>query len=93
MCASTLKTVTDLIEVGVGLRLSHSVEVLHVDQLEVVGEAGVGHLELGQLLDVGQVPQLLVAPVVQFTQAGRTWGGKHEHSARLTKKLPSLERM
>ena len=75
MCASTLKTVTDLIEVGVGLRLSHSVEVLHVDQLEVVGEAGVGHLELGQLLDVGQVPQLLVAPVVQFTQAGRTWGG------------------
>ena len=47
VCMRACILVTDLIKVGVGLRLSHSIEVLHVDQLEVVGEARVGHLELG----------------------------------------------
>ena len=60
---------TDLIEVWIWLGLSYSVEVLHVDELEVVGQARVGHLKLGQLLHMGQVPQMFVAPVVQVTQA------------------------
>lgn len=67
----------DLVEVGVGLRLAHAVEVLHVDQLEVEGQARVGGAKLGQQLDVREVPQALVAPVVQVTEAGgQTQAGK-----------------
>lgn len=62
-----LCTTTDLVEVRVGLGFSHPIEVLHVNKLEVEGEAGVWHLELRQLLDMRQVPQLFVAPVVQVT--------------------------
>ena len=62
-------TTTDLVEVRVGLGFSHPIEILHVNQLEVKGQARVGHLELRQLLHVRQVPQLFVAPVVQVTQA------------------------
>lgn len=62
-------TATDLVEVRVGLWFSHPIEVLNVNKLEVKGEAGVGNLELWQFLDMGQVPQVFVAPVVQVTQA------------------------
>lgn len=60
---------TDLVEVRVGLRLSYAIEIFHVDQLEVEGEAGVWYLELRQQLDMRQVPQVLIAPVIQVTQA------------------------
>lgn len=63
------QTVTDLVEVRVGLRLPHPVEVLHVDQLEVKGQARVWNLELWLFLDVRQVAQVFVAPVVQVAEA------------------------
>lgn len=68
MYLCTLGCTTDLIEVRVGLRLSHTIEVLHINKLEVKGQARVGHLELRQLLDMRQVSQVFVAPVVQVTQ-------------------------
>ena len=58
-----------LVEEGVGRRLSDAVEVVDVDELEVVEEAGVGDAELRVHLDVRQVAQLLVTPVVQVTDA------------------------
>ena len=61
---------TYLIEVRVGLGLAHPVEVVHVDQLEVKLETRVGHVILCGPVDVGQVAQLLVAPVVQGGDAG-----------------------
>lgn len=64
-------TTTDLVEVRVGLRFSHPIEVLYVNKLEVKGQARVGHLELRQLLDMRQVPQVFVTPVVQVTQTVR----------------------
>ena len=36
---------THLVEVGVGLRLSYTVEVIHIDELEVEEEARVGRSE------------------------------------------------
>lgn len=61
--------VADLVEVRVGLRLSHAVEVLHVNELEVKGQARVWNLELWQVLDVRQVAEVFVAPVVQVAEA------------------------
>lgn len=39
-----------LIEVRVRLRLSHALEVFHVDELEVIEQAGIGRAELWQQL-------------------------------------------
>ena len=58
-----------LVEVGVGLRLSHPVEVGDVDELKVEHEPWVGHAELRLGDDVGQTAQTLVAPVVQAGNA------------------------
>lgn len=69
LCMFFVCTATDLVEVRVWLRFSHPIEVLNVNKLEVKGQAGVGNLELWQFLDMGQVPQVFVAPVVQVTQA------------------------
>lgn len=60
---------TDLVKVRIGFRFSHSIEVLHVDQLEVEGQARVWYLELRKLLDVRQVPEVFVSPVVKVTKA------------------------
>lgn len=59
-----------LVKVGAGFTFTDAVEVLHVDQLEVVAEAGVGHPVLGHVEDVAQVSQQLVAPVVQVADTG-----------------------
>lgn len=70
MCKiSAFLTVTHLVEVRVGLRLSHPVEVLHVNELEVKGQTRVWNLELWQFLDMRQVSQVFVAPVVQVAEA------------------------
>lgn len=60
---------TDLVEIRVGFRFSHPIEVLHINKLKVEGQTGVGDLELRKFLDVGQVPEMLVAPVVKVTKA------------------------
>lgn len=60
---------TYLIKVRSGLGFAHPVKVLHVDQLKVKGQAGIGHLELGKLLDMRQVTQMFIAPVVKVTKA------------------------
>ena len=52
--------VTDLVEVGCGLTLSHSIEVLHIDELVGEGEARVGYTVLRPLHHMWQVPQSLV---------------------------------
>lgn len=61
-------TTTDLVEVRIGFRLSNSIEILHVDELKVVGETWVGSLKLGLTLNMRQVPKLLIAPVIEITQ-------------------------
>lgn len=45
----------DLVEVRIGFRLPDSVEILHVDELEVVGETCVGSLELWLALNMREV--------------------------------------
>lgn len=59
---------TDLVKVRIGFRLSDSVEILHVDELEVVGQTWVGRLKLWPTLNMRQVSKLLIAPVIQITQ-------------------------
>lgn len=60
-----------LIKVGVGFRFAHAVEVLHVNELEVIGESGVRSLKFWQELNMRKVAQLLITPVVQVTQTVR----------------------
>lgn len=60
-----------LIKVRVGFRFAHAVEILHVNQLEVVGESGVRSLEFWQELNMRKVAQLLITPVIQVTQTVR----------------------
>lgn len=59
---------TYLVEVRIGFRLPDSIEILHVDELEVVGETWVGGLKLWLTLNMRQVSKLLIAPVIQITQ-------------------------
>ena len=59
---------THLVEVGVGLRLSYTIEVIHIDELEVEEEARIGCSELWPAQHMGEVTKLLVAPVVKITQ-------------------------
>ena len=58
-----------LVEVRVWLTLSDPVEVSDVDQLVVKEESCISLAVLGPGVDMRQVTQLLVAPVVQLTQA------------------------
>ena len=60
----------DLVEVGDGSALALALVVGHIDELEVVGKARIGTQEVGGGRHVGQVAQVLVAPVVQLRQ---TW--------------------
>lgn len=60
---------TDLVKVRVGFRFSHPIKVLHINQLEVKGQARVGYLELRKLLNVRQVSKVFIAPIVKVTKA------------------------
>lgn len=62
------EAIADLVEVRIGFRLPDSVEILHVDELEVVGETWVGGLKLWLTLNMRQVSKLFIAPVIQITQ-------------------------
>ena len=57
-----------LIEVGVGLRFSDAIEILHINKLEVKVETGVLHSVLWPRDHVWEVTKLLVPPVIQTTQ-------------------------
>ena len=61
--------ISDLVEVGGGLSLPNTIEVLNVDELVVKAEACIGHHVLWPLGDVGQVAQRLVPDVA----VGRGW--------------------
>lgn len=58
----------DLVEVRIRLRLSNSIEILHIDKLEVICETWIGGLKLWLTLYMRQVSKLLIAPVIQITQ-------------------------
>ena len=62
---------TYLVEVRVRFGFPDAIEVFHVDELEIKLEARVGHVELWGQVDVWQVAQLLVSPVVQGSNAAR----------------------
>mmetsp|Transcript_144 Transcript_144/g.310 ORF Transcript_144/g.310 Transcript_144/m.310 type:complete len:1317 (+) Transcript_144:450-4400(+) len=80
-----------LVVVGLRRRLPNTVEVLHIDELVVVREAGVRHLVLRVCEDLGQVAEVLVAPAVEVgdLRAGAALqvqvdGGRAEaHEARV----------
>ena len=59
---------TYLVEIWIRLRLADAIEVTDINELEVVEEAGVGVAVLLPDVDVRQVAEFLVAPVVQVTQ-------------------------
>jgi hypothetical protein len=59
-----------LVEVGDGLALAPPIHIPHIDELVVVGEARVGPDVLWPAAHIGQVPQLLVPPVVELGQGG-----------------------
>lgn len=59
-----------LIEVRQRRALAPSVEVRHIDELEVERKAGVCCHEGGRLADQRQVAQVAVPPVVQLGQGG-----------------------
>ena len=54
---------------GYGLTLAPALIVWHIDELEVMGKARIGAQEFRRSLDIGQVAQVIVAPVVQRCQA------------------------
>ena len=56
---------SDLVEIGRRFGFSDLVEILHVDQLIIVKETGVGRLKFFLLENVFQIAQILVTPVVQ----------------------------
>lgn len=63
-----IEATTDLVKVRIGFRLPDSVEILHIYELEVVGQTWVGGLKLWLTLNMRQVSKLLIAPVIQITQ-------------------------
>jgi len=67
----------DLVEIRVWFRLAHTVEVVHVDELKVKEEAGVGHAVLRPKTHVRQIAKPLVSPVVQLTYAAITAAARH----------------
>lgn len=75
---------THLVEVRVGFRFTHTIKVLHINQLVVKRQTRIGHLELGQFLHMRQVPQMFVAPVVQVTQAVTQYGRQNNPSFHFT---------
>lgn len=64
-------TTSDLVEVRVGFRFAHPIKIFHINQLEIKSQTGVGDLELGQFLDMRQVAQVFISPVVEVTQTVR----------------------
>ncbi len=87
-----------LIKVRVGLWFTHAVVVLHVNELEVVGESRVRRLELRLELNMREVPQLLIAPVIQVTQTAthtrerQSPNKTHQNVYLRTEQLWNLER-
>lgn len=69
MFVSCVYATTHLVEIRIGFRFTHSVKVLHINQLVVKRQTRIGDLELRQFLHMRQVPQMFVAPVVQVAQA------------------------
>lgn len=70
---------THLVEIRIGFRFTHSVKVLHINQLVVKCHTRIGDLEFRQFLHMRQVPQMFVAPVVQVAQAAGQQGRHNNH--------------
>ena len=60
-----------LIEIRTWLWLPYTIEVFHVDQLEIVSEASIANAILRPVLHMSKVTQSFVSPVVQVTDAAQ----------------------
>lgn len=60
-----------LIEVGAGFRLARAIEVIYIDELKVVAEAGVSCAILRQSRNVAQVAQSAIPPTIQVAYADK----------------------